>query len=230
MDKYIQMEKNTVSSKGQLKESACVQFANPEGTGVRVMFVGNSITLHGVRPEVGWFHCWGMAASTKDKDYVHCLMRAIKEKDSDAAFCICQVAGWERNYREGEKILDIYEQAREFEADIIVMRFVENCPKDDSDSDVFKNKLDTLLAFLNKTGKAKIILTTGFWHHPKDAAILEYSEEKRLPCILLGDLGERDEMKAIGLFEHNGVANHPGDLGMQHIAERIYGEIERILG
>lgn len=230
MDKYIQMEKNTVSSKGQLKESACVQFANPEGTGVRVMFVGNSITLHGVRPEVGWFHCWGMAASTKDKDYVHCLMRAIKEKDSDAAFCICQVAGWERNYREGEKILNIYEQAREFEADIIVMRFVENCPKDDSDSDVFKNKLDTLLAFLNKTGKAKIILTTGFWHHPKDAAILEYSEEKRLPCILLGDLGERDEMKAIGLFEHNGVANHPGDLGMQHIAERIYGEIERILG
>lgn len=39
--------------------------------------------------------------------------------------------------------------------------------------------------------------------------------------ISISDLGYHDENKVIGLFEHKGVASHPGDLGMRRIAERI---------
>ena len=47
------------------------------------------------------------------------------------------------------------------------------------------------------------------------------AQKLNAPCIYLGDLGEMDEMKAVGLFEHSGVAAHPGDKGMSEIAKLI---------
>ena len=193
------------------------------------MFVGNSMTLHGIAPKIGWLGEWGMAASAKSRDYVHILMDRIGKVSPDAAFCICQVSQWEKNYKEGTKMHSQYENARDFKADLIIMRFVENCPRDDFDGQVFHRELDALLHYLDKTGNAKILLTTGFWRHPADRDILAYAMEQQLPCILLGDLGDQDDMKALGLFEHDGVARHPGDLGMQHMADRIFAEVKALL-
>ena len=214
MPNYDQMDKNNVAASGQLKNSSSVRFYGKVGK--RIMLVGNSITLHGKKPDIGWHGEWGMAASCEQNDYVHRIMSAA----SGNSFCVCQVAEWERQYNNNVS-LDKYQDARDFDADIIVMRFIENCPKKDFDPVVFKKELGKFLGYLNKSGNADIIITTGFWHHPGDDAIRQYAAENGLPCIELGDLGERDDMKAIGLFEHNGVANHPGDLGMQNIASRI---------
>ena len=219
-DPYLQMSKNTVNAKGQLEESKMVKFDFPEHTGHKVMFVGNSITLHGVLHEIGWHNAWGMAASSKEKDYVHRLEQIILAKDPNASFCICQVADWERQYRNGSNVLSQYENARAFGADIILVRFIENCPSDGFDEVAFKKELDTLLRYLDSTQNARIVITTGFWRHPGDNALRAYAKENALPCVELGDLGEDDTMKAIGLFAHEGVANHPGDLGMQMIAQR----------
>ena len=223
---YSQMEKNTVDSKNQLIDSKYVRFINLAGKGKRIMFVGNSITLHGILPSIGWYNECGMAASKKENDYVHILMEMINKVIPDSKFCICQVAEWERNYKDGELKHSLFQDARNFNADIIVARFIENCPKDSFDSSIFKKEFDSIIAFLNKSQKAKIILTTGFWRHPGDNVIIEYAKENNLSCVELGDLGEREEMKAIGFFEHSGVANHPGDLGMKNIAERIFNVIK----
>ena len=218
-----------MNAANQLKQTCPVRFFNPMGMGKRIMFVGNSITLHSKKTDIGWYGEWGMAASSIENDYVHRLMSAICEKDPDCAFCICQVAEWERQYKNGKSLYNLFENARDFNADIIVMRFVENCPKNDFDKQAFKKETIDLLQYLNPSKNAKIILTTGFWRHPADAGIAELAKELNLPLVKLGDLGEKDEMKSIGLFEHSGVANHPGDLGMENIADRIFDVLKNYL-
>lgn len=220
-----QIDKNNVPAANQLKKNFVFP-ENPSGAGPRVLFVGNSITLHGVAPHIGWLGQWGMAASAPERDYVHLLEQNVRNRHPDAAFCVCQVAEWERNYKTGDSVLDLYARARDFRADIIVLRCVENCPGADFDGTAFREQYQALIDYLNPTGNAKILLTTCFWHHVGDPDIAAVARERDYPLVELGDLGERDDMKAIGLFEHVGVANHPGDLGMAAVAERIWDVIQ----
>ena len=157
------------------------------------------------------------------------MMEKIKETHPDAAFCVCNVAEWEVNYKDGESHFDICGGARAFNADIIVMRFIENIKKQDFDGVIFKSELGKLFGFIDPRGKAKIIMSTGFWRHPGDEYIRDFADENSLPLVELGDLGQLDEMKAIGLFEHGGVANHPGDSGMKNIADRLFDQLKNYI-
>ena len=222
---YENLDKNTVDSKNQLGNSKYVRFSCEEKDGLKILFAGNSITLHSIKEDIGWFNECGMAASCPENDYVHKTVEILSQNHPQINHCIVQVAEWERRYKEGSSVLGLYENARDFDADIIVMRCGENCPKDDFDSAVFKQEFNELVNFFNPNKTAKVILTTCFWHHPADESIIEYGKENNLPVVLLGDLGHKDEMKATGLFWHSGVAHHPGDLGMLNIAERIANSI-----
>lgn len=219
-----QIDKNTVSAEGQLKKTH-VFLEDATDNKLKILFVGNSITRHGKKADIGWYQEWGMAASSAENDYVHLMMKEIRRRGIDAACGICQVADWERQYQNGSSTFSLYEQARDFDADILIMRCVENCPVADFDANAFEKEYERLMDYLNKSKKANIILTTGFWKHPGDETILSVAKKHGYPGVYLGDLGEMDEMKAIGLFEHSGVAAHPGDLGMKTIADRLLNAV-----
>ena len=217
-----QIDKNDVPSAAQMRQISHVTILNGEGSGPRILIVGNSITLHEAKPEIGWHGSYGMAASAPEKDYLHLLMEKCTERWPDAVFCIAQVAEWERQYMVGFEVLPQYAPARSFGADLIIMRCIENCHKRTLDPVAFEREYLKLLDFLRIKKTAKVVLTTGFWKHNGDGVLRRLGKEKGYPVVELGDLGELDEMKAIGLFEHKGVANHPGDKGMQVIADRIW--------
>lgn len=225
-----QIDKNTVKAENQLKENDYISYINPLGKDSRVMFVGNSITRHGKKPEIGWDHDWGMAASTKEKDYVHLLVKKVTEKEPDAVFCICQASQWETHCYDPEKVLSSFEKARDFQADLIIFRISENFSRNVYEPERLKKNYQDFIDYLNPEGSGKVILTTGFWKRKEDQIIRKMAIENSYPLVELNDLGEDDLMKAIGLFKHSGVANHPGDLGMEKIAERIFSvmkEMER---
>ena len=95
----MSMHENTVSVEQQMINSTEVSFLGNPNAPVRVLILGNSITRHGPKADIGWSGDWGMAASAKEKDYVHLLYAMLKESGREVYMRIRQSAYWERHFR-----------------------------------------------------------------------------------------------------------------------------------
>ncbi len=194
--------------------------------GPRLLFVGNSITLHGPRPQIGWTNDWGMAASARDKDYVHILQRKILAARSDAQCCLLQVADtFERSFYKPDWSCMQFEWAKKFKPDVIVFFLGANVP---SDYDAGKLKsprtfgvaLDEFLTYLDSEGKALALVSQGFYVRPKlDAEKEALAQKPGRVFVKIDDIRSRADA--------HGRYNHPGDLGMQLIADRFWEHMEK---
>lgn len=220
----MEIEKNTVPAQNQLAAGTQIAFEHRGSGGIKIAFIGNSITRHGPAPALGWQGDWGMAASCREKDYVHRVLDGLWDQGLPVRGCICNASQWERGYDRGFD-LSFFDPVRAFQPDILVMRVVENCPIGDFQPKAFEEAYKSLIGYI-KTARTKVILTTSFWRHPGDGAIQAVAGKFEYPCIYLGELGEQDTMKAVGKFDHTGVAAHPGDAGMAYIAHAIMEKIK----
>ena len=219
---------NNVSAANQLRTSQYVQICEESENALKILFVGNSITHHGAKPEIGWHHNWGMAASSKENDYVHRVVSGLKERYGQVNYCIAQVAAWERDYPNGEELLRThYQAAADFEADWVVIRLGENVPLYLGETVDFKPCCENLIRFFASNPKAKVIVTDNFWEKEVlDQKLEQIAKENGYLFCQLHDLSADQRTMAIGLFEHRGVSLHPGDIGMECIAQRILTAME----
>lgn len=223
--KGFTIQDNTVSAVNQMINSSDLYYlGDKDDNDLKVLIVGNSITRHGPSAQIGWEHDYGMAASSQEKDYVHVLYNKLCIAGYKPYFMVRQASFWERNYFKDD-VLDSYTDETKFNADVLVFRLGENVADVTQDNyDGFVGALDKYVNYIT-TDNTKRIFTTCFWQYNiVDNAIKQVAQDNG-KVVTLGDLGANDEMRATGLFWHSGVAGHPGDKGMENIAERICNAI-----
>ena len=199
-----------------------------EGSGeFKVLIYGNSIALHAPKADIGWTNCWGMAASAPEKDFAHLVVAGLEKRlGKRADFRIRNLAVLERNFTTNiAAVADISADAA-WKPDYVVIAIGENSPNiDKANADTFQKFLaDIARPFVRNC--AKVVMRSPFWRNPaKASCTAKAAAEVGAVYVDAGHLGEKDENKAIGLFHHDGVANHPGDLGMKRLAELVLSGI-----
>jgi len=201
----------------------------------KVLYLGNSITLHGPAPAIGWTGNWGMAASAKEKDYVHLLTAEIgKLTGSKPEIKVRNIADFERGYGSFDIEKDLKDELH-FQADLVIVAIGENVAElaNDEARDKFAAAFANLLSILKEHGQPTIFVRSSFWPHPvKDDILRKASADAYVTFVDIATIGRdpsnaaRSERK----IEHAGVAGHPGDRGMKAIADELFTAIRRKAG
>lgn len=197
---------------------------------LKVLFIGNEITTSKPIPELGWDGTWGMAASSEDKDYVNIVMQYVKQTNPDAKYLTFDASGFEKSYTYISYNMDLFSAARDFDADIIVMRIGENCREQELKTTPFNVQYLRVIDYLNKSGNAKIIITTSFNDYDiLDDEISIAARSRNYPLVKLGDLSKDESNLADNKYKGTKLAAYPGDIGMKKIADRIIESLSSIL-
>jgi hypothetical protein len=208
--------------------SSVLFFCNPKEettpieTPKKVLILGNSITWHPPGPDLNWFGNWGMSATAADKDFLSILTTKIKENNEQNEVLGRNVYPFERTY-ETIKLTE-FEDLKAFKADIIIIRFGENITeKERAENSQLQVAVKTFVDYLTDGRPVKVILTTPFWTNAGvNQNFLALSVKNKWPLVQLHDLGLANENMALERFENISVGRHPGDLGMERIATRIW--------
>ena len=192
----------------------------------KVLFLGNSITKHGPKADIDWAGNWGMAASAEAKDYVHLVTKALGEKSgSSPEVMVKNIADFERAYA-GYDVAGKMKDVFDFDADLIIIAIGENVPalKSEDDKTRFKSSVTKLLARLKAHKQPTLLVRSCFWANPaKDEVLRQVCGEAGGIFVDISSLSkdEGNYGRSEHPFKNPGVANHPGDRGMQAIADAL---------
>ena len=187
---------------------------------MKILFMGNSITRHMPKTEIGWDGDYGMAASCPENDYVHVLCSMLEKRGKHAVFKAENISCFETN--PCPETVEKIKALSDFNADIVIFRIGENVPQEKAEE--FEKYLPSLI---NCFKASAVFVVSLFWKNDRIEQIEKASAEKCGVNFIPLEAIQGDAYKAIGEYEHGGVAAHPSDKGMKAIAETVFDAIEK---
>lgn len=218
---------NTVDRKNQINGDK-IYFLKSEsvagGKETKVLIFGNSITRHGVKPEIGWTHDFGMAASKKENDYVHVLFDKMSKAGLNPNFLVSHASYYEANFYKDEA-LNFLSVERDFKPDILILRLGDNVHSGENDGLLIPAFESLINACATKA--TRVIVTGSYFVNENIEPLLkELSDKNGYKFVDLSDISLNPENTGgKENFWHEGVAMHPGDKGMRIIADRLFNAI-----
>lgn len=192
----------------------------------KVVFLGNSITKHGPKKDIGWEGNWGMAATAESKDYVHLVTAGLaKGQGATPQIDVQNIAGFERDYATAD-VAALLKEASAFQPDLVILAIGENVPALDTEEKkrVFKKQVLQVMKTMKPDAKTTLLVRSSFWANAaKDIVLKEACTEAGGVFVDIQALGkdEANYAKSERPIKHEGVGRHPGDRGMQAIANAL---------
>ncbi|MDV3661624.1 hypothetical protein CMU70_14310 [Elizabethkingia anophelis] len=196
----------------------------------KIAHLGNSICRHQITSF--WWGDWGMAATVREKDYVHRFLTKYQVKNPSATTEALNIAIWEQSPASYDKtLMDL----TILDSDLIVIRIGENVTWSTS----FKSEFRLLVEYImSKVPNATLLIGGTFWYsQEKDNDMKAVADEKGITFVSMQglDIPENKQTLSGQVFGDDGnwhtisdggetavgVANHPNDLGMDYIAQRL---------
>ena len=176
---------------------------------LRVLFIGDSLTIHGKVPQL-WDHFSGMAATSPTNDFVHQTVAYIQSQIENRA-----VETFYDNGGNGKlgAMVDYLSLHPEISPDLLVLQGGEN----DSFDASFRSRYGSLL----KVSKRTVVL--GDWFDDEKSSFEKSTAAQLgLPFVDLRAIQMRPENSGYsGPYMVAGVARHPNDLGMKAISNAV---------
>ena len=208
---------------------------------VKILVIGNSITQHAPSASLGWLGNWGMAATEPSKDYVHQLLaKALAVNPNVELHCV-NISSYEKYFYDWTQVTTDFSKYVDYDADIIISTFGANVKNGSNEGDdgfendktFTKEHYKAIVDHFNPNGDAKIIAGVTTLTNTEISTVIEQAaREYGYSFVDMSDLtGDEytakyyaEELKAkFGVATINdGVLKHPGNDGMQEMADRLW--------
>lgn len=225
LQQQITMIKSNYSSNKEAMEFSqkCQQ------AGYSYLAIGNSITRHPLCDY--WWNDCGMAATVKENDYYHKVVKYLEDKYSDVNSESYGFATWERLHTDRAETLTMIEPYLNENIDLITVQLGENAVE----LATFESDFEYLITYITQESPdAEIIVIGDVWeYNGRDAMKKEAAEKCGVIFVDMSEIKDNSVYQCgmgtvvydadgnTHTVEHEGVAKHPGDLGMQYMADAI---------